>query len=109
MRRGVTSATSPVVPGDPRFRLSKDWTATTKRSTSTSAWIVRFRDARGLAIRVLKERIIFPLMYGINMGSSCAVNLMVTKRGVITGYHLGCLGSGFDVVKITLIARVGYL
>ena len=80
-----------------------------KPSTSTSAWIVRFQDARGLGIRVLKERIIFWLMYGISMGSGCVVNLTVTKRGVITGYHSRCLGSGFDVVEIVLMVRVGYL
>ena len=43
------------------------------------------------------------------MGSSCLVNLMVTKRGVITRYHAGGLVSGFDVFEIAFVLSVGYL
>ena len=72
-------------------------------------WIVPFPGVRRWGIRELKERIIFPLMYGTSMESRCFVNLTVTKGEMITGYHSGCLVTGFDVFEIALMVRVGYL
>ena len=48
-------------------------------------------------------------MYGISTGLDCLVNLTVTKRGGITGYHSGCFLSGFNVFEIAVMARVRYL
>ena len=51
LKEEATSAPILVAPGNPHFKQSRHWTSIMKRSISTRALTVRFRDARGLEIR----------------------------------------------------------
>ena len=48
-------------------------------------------------------------MSGISIRLDCLVNLTVTKRDGITGYHSGSFLSGFDAFEIAVMVRVRYL